>query len=612
MNNTSGIVLKSIGELIKSELKFVVPSYQRGYRWTKRQVEELLDDIWEFSQKNKNDNSFYCLQPIVIKKIEENKYELIDGQQRLTTIYLLLSYFKNNKIGDWNKAKEFSIQYMTRDGSENFLKTIKKDISKDEYEKNIDFYCMYKNYEKIENWFNEKEDINISKVNLKKSILEKVKFIWYEIKTENPDFDQENSIENFIRLNVGKIPLTNAELIKALFLLKIDNHDKQIQLATKWDEIEQTLQNDAFWYFIYDKENEKFAKRNYETKIDYIFDLRKISKNTNKIYDDYYTFNEFVKDINNQKRVEDIWDDINKDFMILQEWYNDKKFFHYIGFLVANKDNVAEIINKFQQNKTKTLFLNELKKSIYKKIFKCKDRENKIDDVIRELSYEENKDKIKKILLLFNILTLLTNDTADSKFPFYKYKIEKWDIEHVHPQTEISLIRNRGEWAKVHLEYYAGINLDDKKRLNDSEIDQYIDKNVIDDNVKEVCKYLLDLIRLYDDNKKTDEILKKVQEKFYEIHKNKIRDEHINSISNLVLLDSSTNRAYKNSFFPVKRTYIIEKIKKGEFVPICTQNVFLKAYSKKFDDIMFWTEDDAQSYLEAIINACKDFFGNKE
>ena len=98
MNNTSGIVLKSIGELIKSELKFVVPSYQRGYRWTKRQVEELLDDIWEFSQKNKNDNSFYCLQPIVIKKIEENKYELIDGQQRLTTIYLLLSYFKNNKI----------------------------------------------------------------------------------------------------------------------------------------------------------------------------------------------------------------------------------------------------------------------------------------------------------------------------------------------------------------------------------------------------------------------------------------------------------------------------------------------------------------------------------
>ena len=49
-SNTNKLVLKTIHELLGE--KFYIPAYQRGYRWTKLQVKELLDDIWEFSQKN--------------------------------------------------------------------------------------------------------------------------------------------------------------------------------------------------------------------------------------------------------------------------------------------------------------------------------------------------------------------------------------------------------------------------------------------------------------------------------------------------------------------------------------------------------------------------------
>ena len=66
---------------------FYVPSYQRGYRWGKEEVTRLLEDIYT------NGNKTYCLQPVVVRK-DGDRYELIDGQQRLTTLFILLQYIK--------------------------------------------------------------------------------------------------------------------------------------------------------------------------------------------------------------------------------------------------------------------------------------------------------------------------------------------------------------------------------------------------------------------------------------------------------------------------------------------------------------------------------------
>lgn len=76
--------------------KFLIPSYQRGYRWD-NEVNALLDDIRDFTNYKKSDNDFYSLQPIVVKK-DENKYIVIDGQQRLTTIFLIIKYIENKSF----------------------------------------------------------------------------------------------------------------------------------------------------------------------------------------------------------------------------------------------------------------------------------------------------------------------------------------------------------------------------------------------------------------------------------------------------------------------------------------------------------------------------------
>ena len=77
---------RSIGDVVEQNATYHIPSYQRGYRWGENEVERLLEDVWEAHEKKKDD---YYLQPIVVRNKGNNEYELIDGQQRLTTIYLI-------------------------------------------------------------------------------------------------------------------------------------------------------------------------------------------------------------------------------------------------------------------------------------------------------------------------------------------------------------------------------------------------------------------------------------------------------------------------------------------------------------------------------------------
>ena len=100
---------------------FVVPDYQRGYRWCEQQVKTLLSDIWGTAIANKVVD--YCLQPIVVKKLPAEgdvpRYELIDGQQRLTTIYILLSFLKRSAV-QWLQLN-FTLEYQTRIDTAAFL-----------------------------------------------------------------------------------------------------------------------------------------------------------------------------------------------------------------------------------------------------------------------------------------------------------------------------------------------------------------------------------------------------------------------------------------------------------------------------------------------------------
>lgn len=210
----------------------------------------MLNDISEFVPREISDTdekTWYCLQPVVVKSRAENEYEVIDGQQRLTAIYLILHYLNQDFI-EKRRDKLFSIDYQTRSNS-NFLQK-----TDEENNSGIDFYYMHEAYKTIDTWFNSREeDTSFDKNEYRTKLKFHTKVIWYET-------TEDNAITVFTRLNIGKISLTNAELIKALFLnssnFKSRNLDRmrlrQIEIANEWDNIETSLQNNKLWYFLSD------------------------------------------------------------------------------------------------------------------------------------------------------------------------------------------------------------------------------------------------------------------------------------------------------------------------------------------------------------------------
>lgn len=628
----SKLKLKSIYELLCNEERkaesFFIPSYQRGYRWTKLQVEELLQDIWDFAQdveSNKN-SGFYCLQPIVVKKTKSENFDwdVIDGQQRLTTIYILLKYFEQQ-----TKTEPYKIGYKTRKNSQEFLENINNVLD----ESNIDFFHMSKTFQTIEEWFKDKDFANINlfltrllqKPNIDNNIdkAKNIRVIWYEVEEDENQTEKENSkkdIEIFTRINMGKIPLTNAELIKALLIQGYENNDnknnKQFELASEWDFIEYSLQNDYFWYFINKEKNEK------ATRIEFIFELiskkysddnkekfpELIDLDKSKSIDRYYEFHIINHYLQNDSRIieekseetihKKLWSEVKNYFRILNEWYEDREFFHKIGFLaIYSKKTMLDFIDEYiKKDSTKKEFIDFLDTEI-KKLFENID--------IEALSYGDNN--IRKVLLWFNLSTIIQNKESNLRFQFDRYKKQNWDIEHIRSQTEkYPRKEERGAWLKDIL------NLR-KKEEKAAWLKDILNLPAFEKTEDEILKMNEDEILKMNENKedfksfydRVQNIIEGEDNNFNKDSKGEDNDFNKHSIGNLTLLDSATNRAYGNAFFPVKRKTIIENDMKGTFIPICTKNLFLKYYSLTATDLQKWTKKDADAYISAISETFK-------
>ena len=86
---------------------------------------------------------------------------------------------------------------------------------------------------------------------------------------------------------------------------------------------------------------------------------------------------------------------------------------------------------------------------------------------------------------------------------------------------------------------------------------------------------------------------------------------NIHGIENLTLLTAENNSSLSNGPFIEKREKIIEMDKNGEFIPICTKNVFLKYYSNELSNVYFWSKQDQKEYKNSIIETLENFFGEK-
>lgn len=566
-----------LDEKLVSDIKgnFIVPSYQRGYRWGSYEVQRLLNDIHGiYDEKNKVTRN-YCIQPIVIK-LRDNGYELIDGQQRLTTLYLIYKYM-SVASGGYIEGPRFSLKYDIRENSESFLSSL-DEKQKDKY---IDFWFIRNAYEEIEKWFKEKAGSKMSVVmnHMNEYLAENVKVIWYEVdRSEDP-------IALFERLNIGKIPLTCAELVKAMFLSN-DNHNlidrtRQEEIALQWDNMEKELHNDRLWYFL-----TNYEKVNYQTRIDLILDLMSGKKTNNN--EKYYTFFYF-DELRKKDEIQKVWQKIMHTFLILKDWFSNHELYHKIGYLIASRYKTLSDIYSDAEGKTKTEFLQTLEKEIKESI--------KIDDNYAELSYDKSGDylKISRLLLLFNIESVRKNGERTQWFPFDLFKFKGkdkvcWSLEHIHAQQSEGM-KNQDEWLewiKLHLPAVKSV----ASPKNDPDIVSKMQSII--------------------DTKKIDRIeFEKIQDSVVNILSSQGSVEYMHSISNLALLNSGNNAALNNSTFAVKRNEIIKMDKNGEFIPFCTKMVFLKYYTpSEKNQLLFWGQSDRIAYVQAINDVLSGYLVN--
>ena len=621
MANT--VDLKFVSELLDGRY-FFIPSYQRGYRWGERQIEYLLLDLYGF-YLNSGSKEFYCLQPVIVQKVTDPRnieaiqktcsitvnnemghseelnqsldiiendvktdcshslWEVVDGQQRLTTLYILYKYLmqkKGQSVVDLaiNYRKVlYSLFYESRPNSFAFISSI--DINS--VAKDIDETYMLEAFKIIDTWiykkakkipeFSGKVPMNIidglfDLLNGNETC-KSVKVIWYEI-----DPNKKDIIKEFLDVNTGKIGLTDSELVKALFLQNRGDKNAVDQMALDWERIENSLNQSDFWSFISTENVEEHNRISLLLNI--LYELNSSTpdnKEENYLFDFYYNevFSRIPTVVDKKQFVHDEWQKIVECYRTLEDWYNNPLVYNFVGYLAQFGKSISELYNLYNAPSTTSYkdFENKLKEKAKELISKVK-----IQDGLIMNKYGESI--IKRILLFANVNQLNKQfenggrvNSSVYKFPFDVYQSQKWNVEHIDSQTanDMKEIIAQQHWIEAAESSFPLL-------CNEEE---YLNVKNAGDNFETIA-YIQRWI-----GEDTD-------------------DKH--SLGNLALLDAKTNDSYGNSLFVEKRAIIAEKIKQGQFVPLCTQWAFSKHFGDSVvPDLTRWTKEDKDEYNKFIL-----------
>ena len=624
MANT--VDLKLYSDLLDGRY-FLIPAYQRGYRWGERQIEYLLLDLYSF-YLNSGPKDFYCLQPVIVQKVTDTRkvqavqdacsiivnneighddelnqsldiiennlktdckhslWEVIDGQQRLTTLYILyryLMYKKGQSVTDlaMNYRKVlYSLFYESRPHSFTFIGS----INKNSVANDIDEKHMLEAINIIDTWIYKKatkipEFIGKVPMNIIDGLFDllngnqtskSVKVIWYEIDPRKKDI-----IKEFLNVNTGKIGLTDSELVKALFLQDRGDKNAVDQMALDWERIENSLNQSDFWSFLSTDNAEEHNRISILLNIMYeLNSSNPDNKEDNYLFDYYYnkvfsripTYSTIPDKL---KFVHDEWQKIVDCYRTIEDWYNNPPVYNFVGYLSQFGKSISEIYKLYEDPTTTSYkdFEQKLKNKAKELISQVK-----VQDGLIMNKYGEPI--IKRILLYANVNQLNKQfenggkvNSSVFKFPFDVYQSQKWNVEHIDSQTanDMKEISAQENWIKAAESSF-------KELCGNSE---YQNVKKAGDNLETIA-YVQRWI-----GEDTD-------------------DKH--SIGNLALLDAKTNDSYGNSLFVEKRAIIAEKIKQGQFVPLCTQWAFSKHFGESIvPDLTRWTKKDKDDYNKFIL-----------
>jgi hypothetical protein len=548
--------------------EFFVAAYQRGYRWGRDEVRQLLDDIAANAQEAEKRREFpadYYLQPIVVLARGDGKWELVDGQQRLTTLFLITKYIAT-KIND--ARVDYWLTYETREGSRQYL----EGLDPSRRDENIDFYHMARAYDAIVEWFGDQPNAGQAAIDIHSALSKWVYVIWYEAPAGT------DTTELFTRLNRDRIPLTDSELIKALVLSHSGGAGdgklgRQREIAAQWDGFERDLRDEQFWAFLTGSTAER------STHIDFLFETM-VPAAGRGVRHRQWTFTMVQKDVATRP-VAKFWRDVVERYGLLTGWFHDRELFHRIGYLVATGDSISDLIGT-SRSQTHSAFRDAL-------IDRTRRRLNLTADDVSLLRYDEAPKKCADVLLMMNVETVLRSRDPGSRFSFHGYAADGWSLEHIHAQNpqDFKKESERRDCLRAHLQKIETVVWSPDQR---PDVDAVRDR---------ITAHLALAEGKTDDG--FDATLEGVFALFSAPGAESAHGE-VHGLGNLALLQRDVNSKLNNRVFALKRECIIEIDTKGAYLLPCTRNVFLKYYTTSADEqLSLWGPQDEANYYNALI-----------
>lgn len=531
---------------------FLIPSYQRGYRWQKEDVQKLLRDLATFSGTD------YCLQPLELQEAERPQdlvnvndkrfIRVVDGQQRLTTITIIADLLGIKNL-NWK------IYYLVE---KKYLSDL---LSTDDQEQTINAHFRYEVEQEVEQTvkeFSQKERLE-KYFSEDKNIVFPTHFLPPD---NNGEEENDKGQKAFNRLNAGKTPLTSSELIRALYMVNDSGLDEQqrMEISKEWELIENTLANEQFWQMFNAVGLEKTP-----TRIDLLFalvlgiDLQTAKINPRCIYEKLETgfYNEEID-------LTKVWEEILRCFWWMQSCYEDIECFNYLGWLAKCTYTQASTVFK---DHLELPTMEKFKKAVIKRI---------LDTGICYISMRYGEPRLKDFLLLCNAL-----ECNHRKERLHFELLGANDIEHIDSQTpnDLSNLEDRKTWLESVYAEYGDLGTGYSKEVFCSL------------PVNDTQCIIKKIVAINGDNSVMDG----------------------NGLGNLVLLDASINRAYKNAVFPEKRKKIIEAIVQGKhYLLPCTEMAFMKFYTKDATRMDRWLQQDFDGYQKAMLALLEDIFKEKD
>ena len=483
----------------KGCLFYNIPEYQRGYKWTAANVIQLLEDLKNF--KKTDNDQFYCIQNITITKQKHKDswcMNVIDGQQRLTTLFILLSYLQRNMKDKIIIPSANILKYSIRKSSDQFLRdniltgSIWDNTIDTNSAQTKDQYYMMAVADAIQGWF---RDNNLEA----KTILDDLVLIVNEVRPG----DEETV---FASLNGGKVDLDGADLVRAILITRAakqkypsiisreqlhqianDDIDLNIDISVssrgKINEFRVKLGVEI------DEMNKWWAQNKVKEYFEQLMP-NKISKNKAFKYSQYpidllyYAFYEAYKtklcnsnegesldlrvfengiDLNGQSGDDhlEFYTAVREFHLTMMDWYNHDEIYNLIGYLMYNfkgsKISFELLWNIWLQSESKDDFIFRLKELIKEQIAlpfynnDTKDEENTLKNALNELrssilnlQYDwYNNDFTLKFLPLVDILPIEKDVKKQTKVILSRITDPKYfrchgeDKEHVRSQTRI-------------------------------------------------------------------------------------------------------------------------------------------------------------------------------